>query len=92
MSTFQQLCDVLELKPSEHRGFYTQLKSCLTSWKAKSLWTKLDKRAAQKEYRKGRCCSNTRVSRSDGIFLLFIYHGLELIIILFYEGAGTCVY
>ena len=61
MSTFQQLCDVLELKPSDHRGFYTQLKTRLTSWKAKSLWAKLDKRAAQKEYRKGTCCANTRV-------------------------------
>ena len=61
MSTFQQLCDILELKPSDHRNFYRQLKNRLTSWKAQSLWSKLDKRASHREYKKGQACSNTRV-------------------------------
>ena len=62
MSTFQQLCDVLELKPSDHRNFYRKLKTRLTSWKAQSLWSKLDKRASHREYKKGQACTNTRVS------------------------------
>lgn len=61
-STFQQICDVLELKPSDHQNFYYTLKSRLTSWKAQNLWAKLDKRAQQREYKKGKACSNTRVS------------------------------
>ncbi len=70
MSTFQQLCDLLDLKPSDHRNFYRQLKSRLTSWKAQSLWSKLDKRAAHREYRKGQVCANNRVSsRFHWIFL-----------------------
>ena len=62
-STFQQMCDVLELKPSDHHNFYHHLKARLTTWKAQSLWAKLDKRATQREYKKGKACANTRVSR-----------------------------
>lgn len=67
MAIFQQLCDLLELKPSDHRNFYKQLKSRLTSWKAQSLWSKLDKRAAHREYRKGQVCANTRVSTAASV-------------------------
>lgn len=50
------------LQPTGHQVFYKQLKTRLTSWKAQSFWTKLDKRAANREYKKGTACSNTRVS------------------------------
>lgn len=63
LKAFQELCEHLEVKPSEHRIFYHKLKSKLSYWKAKALWAKLDKRACQKEYKKGRACANTKVSR-----------------------------
>lgn len=61
MDTFQQLCDIIGLRPVDHQIFYKQLKTRLLSWKAQSLWTKLDKRAANLEYRKGTACNKTRV-------------------------------
>lgn len=61
LKSFQELCDHLELKPSEYRVFYHKLKSKLNYWKAKALWAKLDKRAGQKEYKKGRACANSKV-------------------------------
>ncbi|XP_078805198.1 protein-methionine sulfoxide oxidase mical3a isoform X8 [Oryzias latipes] len=60
LKAFQELCEHLEVKPTEHRVFYHKLKSKLNYWKAKALWTKLDKRATQKEYKKGRACANTK--------------------------------
>lgn len=62
MNTFHQLCDILDLKPSEHKNFYSTIKAKLTTWKAQSLWIKLDKRAQHKDYKKGQICANTRVS------------------------------
>ncbi|XP_035982553.1 LOW QUALITY PROTEIN: protein-methionine sulfoxide oxidase mical3a [Fundulus heteroclitus] len=60
LKAFQELCEHLEVKPGEHRIFYHKLKSKLNYWKAKALWAKLDKRACQKEYKKGRACANTK--------------------------------
>ncbi|XP_036440861.1 protein-methionine sulfoxide oxidase mical3a isoform X16 [Colossoma macropomum] len=60
LKAFQELCDFLELKPSEYRVFYHKLKSKLNYWKAKALWAKLDKRASHKEYKKGRACANSK--------------------------------
>uniref|UniRef100_A0A1A7XA92 F-actin monooxygenase n=1 Tax=Iconisemion striatum TaxID=60296 RepID=A0A1A7XA92_9TELE len=60
LKAFLELCEHLEVKPSEHRIFYHKLKSKLNYWKAKALWVKLDKRAVQKEYKKGRACANTK--------------------------------
>ncbi|XP_034734166.1 protein-methionine sulfoxide oxidase mical3a [Etheostoma cragini] len=60
LKAFQELCDHLEVKPGEYRIFYHKLKSKLNYWKAKALWAKLDKRAFQKEYKKGRACANSQ--------------------------------
>uniref|UniRef100_A0A8C7FZD4 F-actin monooxygenase n=1 Tax=Oncorhynchus kisutch TaxID=8019 RepID=A0A8C7FZD4_ONCKI len=60
LKAFQELCDHLDLKPCEYRIFYHKLKSRLNYWKAKALWVKLDKRAGQKEYKKGRACVNSK--------------------------------
>ncbi|XP_053355820.1 protein-methionine sulfoxide oxidase mical3a isoform X26 [Clarias gariepinus] len=60
LKAFQELCDFLELKPSEYRVFYHKLKSKLNYWKAKALWAKIDKRASHKEYKKGRACANSK--------------------------------
>ncbi|XP_075325529.1 protein-methionine sulfoxide oxidase mical3a isoform X13 [Odontesthes bonariensis] len=60
LKAFQELCEHLEVKPNEHRIFYHKLKSKLNYWKAKALWVKLDKRASQKEYKKGRACVSSK--------------------------------
>uniref|UniRef100_A0A8C5CWP2 F-actin monooxygenase n=1 Tax=Gadus morhua TaxID=8049 RepID=A0A8C5CWP2_GADMO len=60
LKAFQELCDHLELQPTDSRVFYHKLKSKLNYWKAKALWAKLDKRAGQKEYKKGRACANSK--------------------------------
>ncbi|XP_069484771.1 F-actin-monooxygenase MICAL3 isoform X4 [Ambystoma mexicanum] len=57
---FQDLCDYLELKPRDYRSFYHKLKSKLSYWKAKALWTKLDKRGCHKDFKKGKACANTK--------------------------------
>lgn len=62
LSSFHQLCEALELKHTNHHLFYRRLSSQLTSWKAQTVWVKLNKRMAQREYRKGEACANTRVS------------------------------
>lgn len=62
LKAFQELCDHLDVKPTESRIFYHKLKSKLNYWKAKALWAKLDKRASQKEYKKGRACTNSKAS------------------------------
>jgi len=61
MDTFHRLTDLLELRPD--RGpTLRQLKAGLsTSWKAQTLWTKLDKRMSHWEYRRGTACTDTRV-------------------------------
>ncbi|KAG5830346.1 hypothetical protein ANANG_G00309540 [Anguilla anguilla] len=60
LKAFQELCDFLELRPSEYRVFYHKLKSRLNHWKAKAIWAKLDKRACHKDYKKGRACANSK--------------------------------
>ncbi|KAL6480858.1 hypothetical protein MHYP_G00118910 [Metynnis hypsauchen] len=60
LQAFSVLCRQLELDPTDHQGFYSSLKAAVTSWKATALWTKLDKRASHKEYKKGQACADTR--------------------------------
>ncbi|KAJ7344475.1 hypothetical protein JRQ81_000425 [Phrynocephalus forsythii] len=60
VQAFNILTRQLELDPSDNRNFYTKLKSKVTSWKAKALWNKLDKRASHKEYKRGKACGNTK--------------------------------
>ncbi|XP_064489852.1 F-actin-monooxygenase MICAL3-like isoform X1 [Ornithodoros turicata] len=61
LSTYRQICDLLQLAPSPLPLFYPRLKTKLRSWRAASLWTKLDKRASHKCYNRGKACSNVRV-------------------------------
>uniref|UniRef100_A0A914WD64 F-actin monooxygenase n=1 Tax=Plectus sambesii TaxID=2011161 RepID=A0A914WD64_9BILA len=61
VQTFNQICTVLRLDPLDSAHFYNDLKTLLTSWKAKKLWALLDKRAAQKEYKKQKACQHMRV-------------------------------
>ena len=59
--TYRYLCEVLRLKPNQLPYFYPKLKAKLKTWKAQALWTKLDKRCAQKCYNRGKACQGTRV-------------------------------
>ncbi|XP_068801201.1 F-actin-monooxygenase MICAL2 isoform X2 [Struthio camelus] len=60
IQAFNILTRQLELDPLDNRNFYTKLKSRVTTWKAKALWNKLDKRASHKEYKRGKSCINTK--------------------------------
>uniref|UniRef100_UPI00398F6F5F F-actin-monooxygenase mical2b isoform X5 n=1 Tax=Pristiophorus japonicus TaxID=55135 RepID=UPI00398F6F5F len=60
LQAFHILCRYLDLDPLDYRMFYSMLKSKVTTWKAKALWSKLDKQANDKEYKKGNACPNTR--------------------------------
>ncbi|XP_048886342.1 F-actin-monooxygenase mical2b isoform X3 [Brienomyrus brachyistius] len=60
LQAFGILCRQLELDPLDHKNFYSRLKAKVTSWKAKGLWSKLDKRAGQKDYKKGKSCVGTK--------------------------------
>ncbi|XP_077035589.1 F-actin-monooxygenase MICAL2 isoform X3 [Agelaius phoeniceus] len=60
IQAFNILTRQLDLDPLDNRNFYTKLKSRVTTWKAKALWNKLDKRASHKEYKRGKSCMNTK--------------------------------
>lgn len=67
LQAFNVLCRKLDIDPAENDTFYGSLKAKVTSWKAKALWGKLDKRMSHKEYKKGQACVGTKV---NGIFQL----------------------
>lgn len=60
LQAFNILTRLLDLDPLDHRNFYSKLKSKVTTWKAKALWHKLDKRGSHKEYKRGKACMNTK--------------------------------
>ncbi|KAM5248014.1 F-actin-monooxygenase MICAL2 isoform 2-T2 [Ctenodactylus gundi] len=60
LQAFNVLTRLLDLDPLDHRSFYSKLKSKVTTWKAKALWYKLDKRGSHKEYKRGKACMNTK--------------------------------
>uniref|UniRef100_A0A3Q3A862 F-actin-monooxygenase MICAL2-like n=1 Tax=Kryptolebias marmoratus TaxID=37003 RepID=A0A3Q3A862_KRYMA len=56
---FSQLCEHLQLDGSAaERPLYRPIKRRLNYWKANALWAKLDRRAAQPEYRRAWVCRN----------------------------------
>ncbi|XP_034550868.1 F-actin-monooxygenase mical1 [Notolabrus celidotus] len=57
---FAELCKQLEVDPKDFRSFYGKLKERLNYWKAKALWTKLDKRAAHVDYQQGKACTKNK--------------------------------
>ncbi|XP_066439654.1 F-actin-monooxygenase MICAL2 isoform X3 [Eleutherodactylus coqui] len=60
LQAFNILTRQLDLDQKDYRHFYSKLKCKVTSWKAKALWNKLDKRYSQKEYKKGKACLGTK--------------------------------
>lgn len=61
LTTFHDLSTYLGLQNVPSRQFYKTIRQRLTSWRAQSLWAKLDKRAQHKDYRKQEACANTKV-------------------------------
>lgn len=61
LSSFQALCDTLGLESGGGLPQYHKIKAELNYWSAKSLWTKLDKRASHSVYQQGQACANTKV-------------------------------
>nr|XP_043878194.1 protein-methionine sulfoxide oxidase mical3b isoform X1 [Solea senegalensis] len=60
LRSFSQLCEHLQLdKSATERPLYRAIKERLNYWRANALWAKLERRAAQQEYDRGRVCSNT---------------------------------
>ncbi|NWI68847.1 MICA1 monooxygenase, partial [Todus mexicanus] len=59
LSCFGELCQQLGL---QGRGLqlYHGLKAQLNYWSAKALWSKLDKKAAHKDYEQGTACASTK--------------------------------
>lgn len=67
--TFRQLCEDLQVDPGvSERPLYRAIREHLNYWRANALWAKLDRRAAQREYEKGRVCSGTTV----GLTVLYV--------------------
>ncbi|KAM7406113.1 hypothetical protein PAMP_000512 [Pampus punctatissimus] len=60
LQAFNVLCRQLDLDPADNSTFYSSLRAKVTTWKAKALWTKLDKRMCHKEYEKGQACIGTK--------------------------------
>ncbi|XP_041803127.1 F-actin-monooxygenase MICAL2 isoform X3 [Chelmon rostratus] len=60
LQAFNVLCRQLNLDPADSGTFYSSLKAKVTTWKAKALWSKLDKRMSHKEYKKGQACVGTK--------------------------------
>ncbi|XP_069759592.1 F-actin-monooxygenase mical2-like isoform X2 [Narcine bancroftii] len=60
LQAFHILCRQLDLDPLDHRMFYPTLRSKLNTWRAKALWSKLDKQSSHKEYKQGSACPNTQ--------------------------------
>uniref|UniRef100_A0A8C3G2Q9 F-actin monooxygenase n=1 Tax=Cyclopterus lumpus TaxID=8103 RepID=A0A8C3G2Q9_CYCLU len=60
LQAFNVLCRRLDIDPADNDTFYSSLKAKVTSWKANALWSKLDKRTSQKEYKKGQACMDTK--------------------------------
>uniref|UniRef100_A0A7N8XZU2 F-actin monooxygenase n=1 Tax=Mastacembelus armatus TaxID=205130 RepID=A0A7N8XZU2_9TELE len=60
LQAFSILCRQLELDPLDYNNFYGLLKAAVSTWKVKTLWTKLDKRAQQKVYNQNKACQGTK--------------------------------
>lgn len=73
LQAFNVLCGQLDLDPTDRSTFYSSLKAKVTTWKAKALWSKLDKRMSHKEYKKGQACVGTKVN-----LFMFCTHVLQV--------------
>ena len=83
LHTFDDLCRKLRIDRQfigyGKRSLYKTLTSKLPSWKCKSLWSKIDKRGAQKE--NGNACADLKVKfeliSSDESTFIFLFYQNE---------------
>ncbi|XP_061838537.1 F-actin-monooxygenase mical1 [Nerophis lumbriciformis] len=57
---FDELCQQLDINLKDFRSFYSKLKERLNYWRAKALWTKLDKRASHPDYQQKKACTKNK--------------------------------
>nr|XP_057908349.1 F-actin-monooxygenase mical1 isoform X2 [Doryrhamphus excisus] len=57
---FDELCQQLDINSKDFRSFYSKLKERLNYWRAKALWTKLDKRASHPDYQQRKACTKNK--------------------------------
>lgn len=104
LQAFNVLCRQLDLDPADSGTFYSSLKERVTTWKAKALWSKLDKRMCHKVYNQGQACVGTKVGcivvliislKNLGEYLLKCYLCCQLFILiwsLFFHLSVTMKY
>ena len=80
---FADLCKQLDIDPKDFRSFYSKLKERLNYWKAKALWTKLDKRASHPDYQQRKACAKNKVPPRD--YLLFFLLHLQFVDYLIFK-------
>ncbi|XP_061684345.1 F-actin-monooxygenase mical1 [Syngnathoides biaculeatus] len=57
---FDELCQQLDINLKDFENFYSKLKERLNYWRAKALWTKLDKRASHPDYQQRKACAKNK--------------------------------
>ena len=89
LHSFDDLCQSLRIDRNiigyGRRSLYKVLTSKLTSWKSKSLWSKLDKRGSQKEYENGNACSDMKVTENFFYRSLFVLKQKVFLILLSFD-------
>lgn len=82
---FSELCLQLDINPKDFRSFYSRLKERLNYWKAKALWTKLDKRASHSDYQQGKACHKNKVLGTSGCACCSFNHHRGLCVVSGYK-------
>lgn len=80
---FAELCRQLDINPKDFMTFYTKLKERLNYWKAKALWTKLDKRASHPDYQQGKACTKSKVLAAAHSHLFLHFKGMWKVFLAF---------
>lgn len=92
LHSFDDLCRILRIDRQiigyGRRSLYKVLTSKLTSWKCKSLWTKIDKRGSQKEYESGNACADTKVRNFSFLFFFFYLFITIIVKIIFISRSS----
>ncbi|XP_061627404.1 F-actin-monooxygenase mical1 isoform X1 [Phyllopteryx taeniolatus] len=57
---FDELCQQLDIDRKDFQSFCSELKERLNYWRAKALWTKLDKRASHPDYQQRKACTKNK--------------------------------
>ncbi|ODN00593.1 Protein-methionine sulfoxide oxidase Mical [Orchesella cincta] len=61
LGLYRQLCSVCKLVPTNFHEFFPKIRGKIPSWRAEELWSRFEKKAAEKCYARGRYGGNTKV-------------------------------